>query len=448
MAGKGGPARGASYADVLANRRFLPIFLANSLSAWGDNIARITVAIVVYDRTGSALATAATFAVSLLPTVIGRGLLSTISDRLPYRDVLVACHLLRAVLVAVLLSWVAAGQHLGGLLALLFLIEVVGGPALPAGQMLLTDLFPVRRVYAKAFALGTLSDQLNQALGLALGGGLVFLLGPPKALFLDLVTFLVAAAVIAVVVDRRPPHGHATAGLAGFLRDTVDGARHVVGSTVLRSLLGLSLIGGLAMAAPEALAIPYAQQHDGAEHWGGLLMASPILGAVAGLLVLGRMPAERQNRIIIPMALLMPTPLLVTVFEPPLAVVGAAWFLCGALQSFMLPLQSTFTLAVAAPMRGRVFGLAGSLSVAVTGVAFLAAGWLAGVTTTAAAVGICAILSLGGLILLAAAWPRREVTNAVRETYGPPGESLRTPGGPRAADPDPPPTGFRPPSGL
>ena len=88
-------------------------------------------------------------------------------------------------------------------------------------------------------------------------------------------------------------------------------------------------------------------------------MAAPILGAVVGLLVIGRLPAERQSSLVLRLALLTPLPLLVTIFEPPLPVVWAAWFVCGALQCYMLPLQAAFTLLVPTAMRGRVFGLAG-----------------------------------------------------------------------------------------
>ena len=89
-------------AAVFRAPAFLPVFLASSLSTWGDYIARITVAAVVFERTGSAVATAATFAVSLLPSVFGRMLLSPFADRMPYKHVLIFSHLLRATLVAAL----------------------------------------------------------------------------------------------------------------------------------------------------------------------------------------------------------------------------------------------------------------------------------------------------------------------------------------------------------
>ena len=146
-------------------------------------------------------------------------------------------------------------------------------------------------------------------------------------------------------------------------------------------------------------------------------MAAPMAGAVLGLVVIGRWQPDHQNGRIITLALTMPVPLLATVFEPPLAVTGLLWFLSGALQAFMLPLQATFSLMVTPEMRGRVFGLAGALTVSATGVAFLVSGLLAQQLTAAAAVSVAATVSLGAIILLAARWPRRALARAVAEVY-------------------------------
>jgi MFS family permease len=410
---------------VLRVPGFLPTFLAASLSTWGDYIARITVAAVVFERTGSAFATAATFAVSLLPSVFGRMLLSPFADRAPYKYVLVGSHLVRALFVVLLLVAVGSEAPVALLLVLLFLLELCGGPAAATGQMLLTDLFPDRRLYARAFGLNTLAEQVNQAIGLAVGGVVVTVASASQGLLFDLVTFLVAAVVVARVVPRADPIAEAGEGLVGFVRDIVEGGRHLLDDRLLTALLSLSVVSALAMAAPEAVAIPYVNTHSDAPAWGGLLMAAPILGAVAGLLVMSRQGAERQNRSVLWMALLMPVPLLVTVLEPPLPVVWAAWFTCGALQAYMLPLQATFSLLVPPHLRGRVFGLAGAVSVAATGAFYLLAGWISQHTRPAAAVGVCAVVSLGGLVLLAARWPRGELAEAVEETFRPQSGSSR-----------------------
>jgi MFS family permease len=416
------------YSEVLAARGFKLIFLAAALSTWGDYLARVVVAAFVLHQTGSPFAAAAIFAVSLLPTIFGRSLLAPISDRVPYKYVLIVTHLLRAVLVGVLIIAVRAAEldpsrhggihgHLWTVFALLFLIELVGGPAVPSSQILMTDLFSDRRLYARALGLGTMSEQVNQAIGLTLGGFVVAWVGPVRGLFLDLATFLFSALVIAVVVRTKAVMGTPSAGVIGFFRDIGEGAGYLFRNPVLVSLLALSLCSVWAIAAPEAVAIAYAQDRSGSTRLGGLLMAAPVFGALVGLLMVGRWQPERQNSRIIVMALLMPLPLLATVFAPPLPITWLLWFACGVLQAFMLPLQSTFSLVVPDEMRGRVFGLGGALSVAASGAAFLVAGSLAEHTTPAHAVAGCAAASLVGIIILSVRWPRAALRSAVRVAY-------------------------------
>jgi MFS family permease len=408
-----------SYAEVFRTRGYPALFVAAALSTWGDYLARITVAAYVFKRTGSPLAAAATFAISLLPTIFGRSLLAPIADRIPYKYVLITSHLIRALLVGALIVVVTVDGSLWTLFGLLFLVELAGGPAVPAGQILMTDLFTDRRLYARALGLSTLSEQVNQAIGLGLGGLVVAWVGTDGALWFDLATFLVSALVITVVVRVQAVGGTHAAGLAGFFSDIGEGARYLYRHPVLVYLLALSLCSVWAIAAPEAVAIAYAASLDpsGSARLGGLLMAAPILGAVAGLVMVGRWQPERQNSRIITMALLMPLPLVVTVFTPPISITWLLWFTCGALQAFMLPLQSTFSLVIPAQMRGRVFGLAGALSVAATGVAFLVAGYLAELTSPAVAVAMCAAASMVAIVIVAVRWPRSALRKAVDTAY-------------------------------
>ncbi len=428
LKGPGGAAAAMPpYSAVFRTRGYLALFLAAALSTWGDYLARVVVAAFVLDETGSPFAAAATFAVSLLPSIFGRSLLAPIADRVPYKYVLVVAHLLRAALVGALILAVSTYQSQPGqavdarpllsLFAVLFVIELVGGPAISSSQILMTDLFKDRRLYARALGLGTISEQVNQAIGLSLGGLLVAWVGAVRGLWFDLATFLISALVITLVVRVEAVRGTPSAGIVGFFRDIGEGATYLFRDPVLVSLLALSLCSVWAMAAPEAVAIAYAQDQTGSTRLGGLLMAAPIFGAVAGLLMVGRWQPERQNSRIVVMALLMPLPLVMTVSAPPLPITWLLWFGCGVLQAFMLPLQSTFSLVVPAQMRGRVFGLGGALSVAASGAAYLVAGYLAGKTTPAHAVAICAGVSSLAIILLGSRWPRAAVSRAVKTAY-------------------------------
>lgn len=406
-----------SYSKVFHTPGYLAIFLAAALSTWGDYLARVTVAAFVFEQTGSAFAAAATFAVSLLPTIFGRSLLAPIADRIPYKYVLIASHLLRAVLVGALIVAVSTNGSLWVLLCLLFLIELAGGPASASSQILMTDLFADRRLYARALGLSTMSEHVNQAIGLGLGGLVVAWVGAVAGLWFDLGTFVLSALVISLAVKLQAVRGTPSAGIVGFFRDIGEGASYLFRHPVLASLLALSVCSVWAIAAPEAVAIAYAQEASGSARLGGLLMAAPILGTVAGLAMVGRWQPERQSSRMIVMALLMPLPLIVTALAPSVLITWLLWFGCGVLQAFMLPLQSTFSLVIPAHMRGRIFGLAGALSVAATGVAFLVAGYLAELTSPASAVAIGAVSSLAAIVVLAVRWPRTALREAVDTAY-------------------------------
>jgi MFS family permease len=402
-----------SYGEVFSVPGYLALFAAAAVSTWGDYIARLTIAAVVFQRTQSALATATTLAVSMLPTIFGRSLLGSLADRLPYKFVLLGAHLSRALCVVALIWLVVSGAPVVALLVMLFILEVFGGPAAAASQVLMTDLFEDRRLYVKAMGLSALSEQVNQAAGLAVGGLVVGFLGPTKGLVIDLVSFLASAAVVVVVVKARPVVGEPAKGLLGFFRDIATGGSHIARHPILARLLGLSLVATIGIVAPEAAAIPYA----GDARLGGLLMAAPIAGAAVGVLVVGRWQPDVANSRIILMAMLMPAPLLLSAFEPSIPVTWVLWFVSGAFQAFMLPLQSTFALVTPSARRGTIFGLAGAVSVTSSGLSYLLAGWLSELAKPAAAVTMCATLCLGGIILLAARWPRRELQAAAASAY-------------------------------
>lgn len=410
-----------SYAHVFRTRGFLPAFLALSISTWGDYIARIAVAFVVRERTGSDLAMAATFAVSLLPSVLGRSLLSPLADRVPYKHVLVGSDLARGGFVVAIMAAVELDGHLSILLGLLFALELFGGPAGAAHQILLTDLFPNRRAFMRARGLSTLADQVNQAIGLAAGGIVVAALSAAGALLVDLATFAVSAVLFAVAVTARPVDGDPSPGLVGFFRDVVEGGRYLVRHRVLVSLLALSLTATWGIAAPEAVAIPYVLDNGFPAWLGGVLMAGPVVGAVIGVIMVGRWQPEVASARMIVMAVLMPVPLLLTPALPTtmgwLPVVWLAWFTSGVLQAFLLPLQATFALVVAPEMRGRVIGLAGAAAMTTSAIGFLLAGWLSDRLMPGVAVAVCASISLAGIAVLAAGWPTRSLEMAVDRAY-------------------------------
>ena len=169
----------------------------------------------------------------------------------------------------------------------------------------------------RAFGLNTLAEQVNQAIGLAVGGIVVTTASATQGLVFDLATFLVAAAVLA------GPSLDATwapaEGLTGFIRDAIEGGRHLFTNRVLTYLLLLSVTSTLAMAA-EAVAIP--KQHPHSPAWAACSWLRRSWGQSPGLLVVSRLGAVKQNRSVLWMSRPCRCPLLITVVEPPLRSSG------------------------------------------------------------------------------------------------------------------------------
>ena len=114
-----------TFRDVFAVAEFRALWGAQLLSVIGDQLARVALTVLVYDRTRSALLAAITFVASIVPTFVGGVTLAWLADRYPRRAVMIACDLARCALVLVM---AIPGVPLAGLVALLFLVTLVGAP--------------------------------------------------------------------------------------------------------------------------------------------------------------------------------------------------------------------------------------------------------------------------------------------------------------------------------
>ncbi len=418
--GHGGGVRAQpSYRQALGHREFAALFVARMLSTWGDYLARVAIATLVLARSGSALLSAAAFAISFLPEVFGQALLAPYADRVPRRTVLVVCDLLRALTVGLLVLAIMHQVPLAVVLALLFVTELVGSPFYAATAALLTDLFDDRRTYLTASSLLSATGQLNQVVGLALGGLVVGLVGAADALWVDAATFVVSALLLGVFVrHRRAAVAEGAPGLRDLVRDTREGIAHLRADLPMRSLIVLAWVMLLALVAPEAVALPYARAHGQSATIGGLLLATVPLGAAVGVLVVNRWTPQLQVRRLLTLATLAPLPLLGLVLDPSWQVTAVLFFLSGCCQGYMVPLMGTFSLLAPDVMRGRLNGLAGSGFALVTIGSLLMVGAVADATSPALAVVLAASLSLVFLAVTWRRWPGRAIEQAAARAYG------------------------------
>ena len=407
-----------SYREALANREFRGLIVAQVASQWGDQLARLALAVLVYQGTKDAFLASLAFATTYLPDVIGGPLLGAYADRLPRRSLMLTCDLVRAGLIGCM---AIPGLGTGPLLALLLVAALFTTPFSAARSALLPEVLP-GATYLSGLSLARLLDQVNQALGLVVGGLVLAVLHPRGALLADSVTFLVSFFVVLAAVRPRPaPRVEVTPGLRGFVADIREGARTVFRRPLPRSLVLLGWASGLFCVVPEGVAVVYATERGYGGTAAGLLVAAIPAGFTTGLLVLNKIaPGPRQFPLVLRLALLAHVPLLLTALRPPVPVVFVLWFLSGAFQSNLVPVIGAFNLAVPAAVRGRANGLAaGGLGLTQT-LAIAGGGLVASQLDPAAAVAWAAVGGLAAVALLAAWWPDAELAEVADRASGPP----------------------------
>lgn len=382
----------ASFAQVLAVPQFRRLWVAHVLSVVGDQLARLALTVLVYERTNSAGLTALTYALTYLPDFVGGAALAGLADRFPRRSVMVYTDLARAALVALM---AVPGIPLLAQAALLFFVQAAASPFASARQSVLADMLPGDQLTA-GFAIVSMTSQASFAIGFGAGAALVAEFGTSAALLVDVVTFVASAAIIRAGIHLyRPAAGAGPQGarvgppVLGYWATVRAGWAVVAGDARLRTLLAVACCSGF-YAVPEGLAVPFVDQlGDGTAAVGWLLAANPV-GTVLGMIGLRFLGPRRRLALLGPMAVGSSLILLPTGWAPGLAVTVVLWTLSGVLSAHDIVAQSTYVRLAPAESRGQAIGVAVAGLRAAQGLAIVAAGLLAQLADAAVIVGAAA----------------------------------------------------------
>ncbi|RZQ65732.1 MFS transporter [Amycolatopsis suaedae] len=393
--------RTATFRETFAVGEFRALWFAELQSVFGDQLARVALSVLVFERTSSATWPALTYALTYLPDLFGGPLLGGLADRLPRRQVMVTTDVLRALLVGLM---AVPNLPLPVLAGVLILVRLLNAPFNAAQAAVLPNILDGDR-YLLGQSVRQVTSQAGQLAGFAAGGVVVALIGPNRALAVDALTFAVSALVIRLGLRDRPAAGSAAQGETTTLRRLAAGARTIWRDPRLRSLVSLAWLAGFVIV-PEGLAVPYADEIGGGPVTAGLLLAAHPAGIVIGAFVLGRfVPPELRLRLVGILAVGAVVPLLAYFFRPGVAVTCALLLLSGMCASYQVTASATFMRLVPDAERGQAFGLAGSGLIAVQGIGLLVGGGLAAVLESpAVTVGVVAAAGVLAAVPAAASW--------------------------------------------
>ena len=327
------PAAPLSFRDVLRIDVMRRVWYAQVVSLFGDFLALFAViAVVSFMMHGNANQITGVQIAYMLPIVLVGPVAGVFVDRWPLKPTLVASDLIRAVL-AVLLIPSTAVWHVYLVLAALSCVSAFFGPA---QQVTIRTHVPVNGLVS-ANALMQIAFLGMRIAGPATAGTIAATFGPGTCYAIDVLSFVISAALIGSVVIRRPPVAAAAAPSSNRIhaiwRDMVQGVNFIfhhaaVLFVVLAMAAGLFTIGCFG----PLIAIYVRDTLQATPRLFGVVSASIGAGLLIGTQVIRRL-AERFTGD--------------TLVLSGLAGIGAGVFLLGAVPVTAVALAGTLTIGFA-----------------------------------------------------------------------------------------------------
>ena len=382
-----------TYRQLFASRPFSALVAVSTTTVLGGALQILALSVLVYDRTGSALWSSSTFAAGFLPQLVGGTLLTSLADRWAVRPLLASAAVLRAGTAAVL-ALVALPP--GVCIALVAAVAVVS-PVPSAAQSALVARLLTGDLYVLGRSVFTLVSSSAQLAGLAVGGGVVTVLGPRAALGVAALVQLAGLLGIALLPRVRRSAVHATGWRPG---ETWRGNAALLAVPVVRRILLSWWVPVTLLVGAESIIVSYVGETGGPGWATGALLAAFPAGAAVGTVLVGRCTKPATWPRLTPWLLaLVGVGLLPLAAHPPLAIALACLFVANTGTAYELGGQRAYLDAVPADRHGLALGLISTGIMTGQGLGPIAAGAIADLVGPATTISL-----LGVAVLVVTAW--------------------------------------------
>ncbi|SFQ31782.1 Major Facilitator Superfamily protein [Butyrivibrio proteoclasticus] len=297
------------YGEIIKEREYRKLIFATVINRFGDSVDAIAFTWLVYQITHSAAWSAIVFALNTLPNVVVQPFAGAIVEKMDKKHVIVATHLLRAVIITLFALLYRAGLMNALVMAIFTLvITTVESFNLPA-----TSAFTMQVVKKEHMTCGmSLNSMLSSAASLAGTGAasvIIATAGVSAAMMIDVVTFAVAAALIgamkagrAKVTEAAQNEASKTTSATGETENKIeqskiefflDGFRYVASSRVICNYGLLAVALNFMLIPINALQAPIASEIF--KMGGEILSIAGAFAAIGGIAGSALVPVLSQK---------------------------------------------------------------------------------------------------------------------------------------------------------
>ena len=358
--------------DLLPFKGYIIKLIAYSISRFGDSLDEIAYGWMVYQLTGSKLLMGTLFAVNAIPNIIFSPIAGVYADRHLKKRIVVLGNFGRGIVVSLTaLLFFLKLLRPWHLFLFTFLNSTFESFIGPASTIINTYLVP-KELYLAANSLSSSAASFSELIGLASAGVIIGTLGISGAIFIDGVTFFIAAIFIALIKMLEDKVKSSDFSIESYLNDLKEGFSFVRKSSFILKILILAALVNFFISPINVLQAVFVKD---------VLNAGPdalsyigvgcVTGSIIGGIIIGQYGSRFKPGILITGGIglfgicycLLSIPGNVNIFNiSPIILAAIGFFLMGfTIQAAQSPLSTYMMTYTPKEILGRVTSLLGML---------------------------------------------------------------------------------------
>ena len=337
-----------NYLKILKESEYRKLLFSNLINRFGDSVESIAFTWVVYQITNSAAWSAIVFALNMLPNVIVQPFAGAIVEKMNKKQVVIATHSLRALLITLFIILFELG-YVNPLILSCFtlIITTVESFNLPAGTAFTAQVIKREDINA-GISLNSVFTNAASLVGSGAAGFIIAKFGVEAAMFIDVSTFIIAAILIGLIKEASNTVSNDTDSTknnsSGYIKMLKEGIVYVFKTPVLRNFCIICITLNCMLIPLSALKAPIVNDIFGMGS--ELLSFAGIFSSIGGIV----------GAVLLPYIAKILSPLRITIMGIFLLIIGMTCIPAGrlvkgnAILSYILISASFFIMVSAASL--------------------------------------------------------------------------------------------------
>jgi MFS family permease len=381
---------------------FRRLAVSYGVNEFGDNFALIALAILVFDNTGSGLATAALFVAAKFVPAFAAPVLTARVDRVATRAALPAIYLAEALVFGALALVAATTFSLALVLVLAFIDGTLALTGRGLSRAAVAAVLGPGGTLRRGNAVLNVIFSVTSAAGPAIAGVFVAATSTAAALAVDAVSFGLVTLILATARGLPPARVEPSEPWLSRIR---SGLAYVHGNRLLRTLITAQGLGVVFFTLVVPIEVIYAKDSlDAGDAGFGVLVACWGAGMILGSLAFARLHARSTAVLVGVSTLLIGAGYLGMALAPGIVTACLASALGGSGNGVQwVAVVTAVQEAASDAFQARIVGLLESVTAAAPGIGFV----LGGVLTNIWAPRLAFLVAGTGVVIVALAMTRR-----------------------------------------